>query len=280
MKYFIFYIIFLCLIACSPSSGSKVTKKEVMINSKPIVFAQSEQFQLSKTIVEIDSVLFKNSCVVRLQQSAPDATIYYTVDNSDPDSSSLKYDGSIVLKQSATLKVKAIHPIVNASETVSQQVLQIKSANIIDEIILNTPANEKYPGGGASSLLDMQKGNLNYKMGNDWSGFKQPDVKITIRLKKATTIKFIHLSCLKDYGSWIFLPAALSCSSNGKLIGEKKFPEPLENENSSLAYLSLPLEQYPVSEITLRVESLTSIPDWHQGKGTTPWLFIDEIILE
>jgi hypothetical protein len=281
MKYLFYNIIFLLFLACGSNSGSVVVKeKSKELRIKPITIAQSENFQLSKPIIEIDSLFFKNSCVVSIKQSEPNTIIYYTVDNTEPDSTSLIYDGSIVLKQSGSLKVKAIHPELKSSETISQKVIKVKSNDLIKEIILVTSANEQYPGGGASSFIDLQKGSLNFKEGKEWSGFQKSNVEIKIKLKRTSSLKSIHLSCLRDHGSWIFLPASITCNSNNTTIGEKIIPEPLNNESSCFSYLSLPLDKNVVSEINIQIESLNAIPDWHPGKGSMPWLFIDEVILE
>ena len=36
----------------------------------------------------------------------------------------------------------------------------------------------------------------------------------------------------------------------------------------------------PYSKDYVVIENMDSIPEWHPGKGTLPWLFLDEILVE
>ena len=265
------------LSACGTAKHMETSKEPTIL--KPIQFLQSEIVQLSAPLLEVDSVLFRNSSTLYLKQSEPGTQIYYTVDMSEPDSNSLKYEGSILLKQSALIKAKAMHDDFKSSATISQQITKLNEAIEVENITLNPNPNEAYPGNGVESLHDFKTGSLNFRANNAWLGFQDPKIEVKVQLKRAHPIKKISFRFLNDQNSWIFLPKKLEAREDGKMISAQEFSTS-ESSPSKIHYFSLPLQNKKMKSFSVMIYTLETIPEWHPGKETAPWLFIDEMIIE
>src|SRR5262249_8729573 len=58
---------------------------------------------------------FQRRVIVRLRDVTPGTTIYYTLDGSEPTTSSIPYQGPFVLRRSATVKTIAVDSSLNQS---------------------------------------------------------------------------------------------------------------------------------------------------------------------
>ncbi len=271
-------------LGCSPASSiiptSDSTTKVVQKNT----FAQGQIFQLADPVLSLENGLFKESTKVTLALHYPETKIYYTLDNSEPTSSSQLYDSAIQIVQSGTLKAKAFHPNHLPSNIVAVSFLKIENPISTKSIEVNATPHENYQGKGTKTLFDQKKGSLNFRT-SEWLGFKGEDVEINITLENEHSIKQLVVSTLRDVGSWIFPPAAIEIwmINNGQtdtLIAKKEFQKLEKAPPPSLKYLTLDFPAKSLKEIKIIVRNNGLIPDWHDGKGTPAWLFLDEIILQ
>ena len=72
-------------------------------------------------------------------------------------------------------------------------------------------------------------------------------------------------------------------SQNGKeytLLGKRKLPPTPEGATNALTFITTTCSQTSVHYVKVVIQHLEAIPQWHPGKGTPPWLFIDEILIE
>jgi hypothetical protein len=267
---------------CSCSSTSKQNTPKVSQQTlKNTEFVKSGALALAPPLIELDSILFESSCKVTIRQGYQNARIYYTVDNTNPDTNSLRYDGPIILKQSAVIKALAYHSDFKNSEQIKVDVFKLKSNSNIASIQIETPVSEAYPGGGGSSLMDLQKGSLAFRANAAWSGFQNEQIDILVQFKQPTKVKDITLSALKDHASWIFLPSSIEILINDVVAGNQIIPVAIEGEASALIYLKVGLDKVEKTKaLRLRIKTSGGIPEWHPGKGTMPWLFIDEIFIK
>ncbi|MCL6267090.1 chitobiase/beta-hexosaminidase C-terminal domain-containing protein [Flagellimonas myxillae] len=243
-------------------------------------YLSANSVQLAPPSITVDSALFKDSALLQLQLAEPDAVIRYSLDGSAVTEDDLIYSEPIQLTNTAAIKVKAYHPQYAASE--EQQMHVRKLARDISRATaeVDPEPHTNYPGNGALSLIDGQKGSLNFRKGGYWLGFQ--DTQLTVRLifESEIEVSRVIISILQDQGSWIFAPQSISVGSNGLELGSKTLENSSKEGKKALEYIEVPINKSNNQEYTITINPLAEIPDWHPGKGTLPWTFIDEIMVE
>ena len=134
------------------------------------------------------------------------APIHYTLDGTEPTSTSPVYDGALKIKENADFSAIAIRPTGN-SRVVSEKIDFSKSS--MKPIVANQPVNKQYEFKGVSTLVDGLKGNGNYKTGR-WIAFRGNDMDVTIDLKQPTEISSVAISTCVEKGDWVFDTRGLS----------------------------------------------------------------------
>ncbi|MCB0551556.1 MAG: chitobiase/beta-hexosaminidase C-terminal domain-containing protein [Phaeodactylibacter sp.] len=236
-------------------------------------------FQLASPQCRVDSVLFVNSALLSLELDYPDVAIRYTDNGEDVSLNSRLYTGPIRVSTSGAIHARAFHPDFLPSEIVSRQVRKISAAALNASVAVHPEPHSSYPGNGPRSLVDLQKGSAAFRNGNYWMGFQADTVDISLSLDTEKPVGLVTLSVLEDNASWIFLPRSAEVFVDGKLVGRKDWPASTSPGTSALQFLEIPVAGTTGSTIQVRVANWPSIPDWHPGKGTPPWFFIDELLI-
>ncbi|GMN10712.1 MULTISPECIES: chitobiase/beta-hexosaminidase C-terminal domain-containing protein [unclassified Croceitalea] len=242
-------------------------------------YAKNEVFELAPPRVNIDSTIFKNSARIAVDFEVDGAKIHYTNDGSNVGESSKNYEEPLLINKSGKYNFKVFHPDYQASEQVSIAVIKIKQSISEAEVITSPLPHANYAGNGTNSLTDLKKGSTQFRNGFFWLGFLSPTTTIQLNFKRELAISKIVLSTLKDHNSWIFSPKSIAVASNSKNIGVLKLKSPDSVQPTQLEFIEIPLEKGVYSEIDLQL-TMENIPEWHQGKGTVPFFFIDEILVE
>lgn len=283
MRVFII-ILLVTTLGCSTSSSliNDVNSNSRLVKNSSV--AGSNLFQLADPILSIENRLFTKNTTASLILNYPNTNIYYTLDGSEPNKSSNQYIQELTISKSGTLKAKAFHPNHPASNTVTATFLKIEKSPIIDEISLSTKPHINYAGKGEKSLFDQEKGGLNFRT-NKWLGFSGEDVEIVLNFQKKSNINQLTVSTLSDMGSWIFPPSAIEIwamndTRNYELIEKKSYEKSEKMNAPNLLYLTLDFSSKSVKNLKIIVRNNGLIPEWHDGKGTPAWLFLDEIILQ
>lgn len=253
------------------------------IKEKKTDYLQAKQIALAKPIIKANSTFFHDSLQITLGLNLAGVEIRYTFDGSEPYEQSLLFTQPIILKKSATIKARAFHVNYLPSEVVHQSFLQTKDAFSIKTISLNPLPNESYPGSGATSLIDQLKGAKNFKDGA-WLGFADESLEIVLEGEEVAPINQVIISLLSDQNSWIFSPHKIKIytSTNGEdyiFIAEKQISPTEENSVSNFRFERINVPPQEAKFVKVILENIPKIPDWHPGKGTAPWLFIDEVLI-
>ncbi len=265
-------LIILCVYACSTA---KVGQEKQSGGLEKIALLQSEAVPLGEPRWNIDSLWFRGSTGVSLAFDLPEASIYYTLDDSEP----IKYTAPFTLSQSTVLRAQSRREGFMASDWQSETVVQLNDKVKKARAELNPAANEKYPGGGAASFIDLQRGTLDFRSGQAWSGFQSPEIAVNLHFELATVMEKIYLSALSDHRSWIFLPERVEVWEGDKMLGSTPVgvSEAAEKASRKLIPVAIPSGQY--RDLLVKIISPSEIPAWHAGKGYAPWLFLDEILI-
>ncbi|MES2773093.1 MAG: FN3 associated domain-containing protein [Bacteroidota bacterium] len=238
-----------------------------------------QAFQLAPPLVTYSSVYFSGRTSVNLRFNEPGTSIHYTLNGTEPTINSPVYKGAVTIKKNTAFRARSLGNSFLPSPVVAVDF--VKEGMPFREIKFTKP-NEKYDAGKQNILNDTIGGIPNLNNGN-WIGYNSDSVVIDISLQKTTAIKKLLIDVLQDQGSWIFLPERIELYALNEvtkqyhLIHEKKItcdktatkePVPLDMPaGRGVNAKELRLVLYPVKKI----------PDWHDGKGNTAWLFIDEI---
>ena len=240
------------------------------------MLAFSQDFQLSKPVIQIDdNGFFQKLTKVFIDFRLDDTVIRYTLDGREPDEHSPIFKKLIRVKKTSLLKVKAFKRGFISSETVKYNLVKVDDS--IPSLTISPEAKTPYAGAGATTLINRKAGSLNFRDGN-WLGYNQGPITIDIDLQKLKSIEFLTLSTLNSPASWIMPPESLTLlvSSNGQ--DYQKEPDLEVNflsgiSSSEKAYYRFDLEKRKVRYLRLVVNPLSTLPNWHPGKGNPGWGF-------
>jgi len=260
-----------------PVTASKVRIRIIQSRSTPALAFFALHKRLPGLGIKPESGAFLDSIKVNLSVDSGSDQIFYSVDGSNPDKNSLKYNGPLSLNQSTLIKAVALD-----SRGVESF---IRTGNFVKasfSIRYSNPPSPKYPPKNQIILLDGQKGDPDFANG-EWLGWEGKDMVAEIDLGEMKDFRGISADFLNSTGSWIFLPTEVvfEFSSNGiifetagRVVNDKtwdKFNEARKEFGISKAFKA----RY----IRVKAISLKTCPPGHGGAGNPCWLFADEITL-
>jgi alpha-L-fucosidase len=232
-----------------------------------------------RAIAVPDGGSFEDSVQVRLVCDTKGASIYYTLDGTEPISKSERYTRPIVLTRSTTLKASAA---VAGDEPVQSLDTRYLKCLKVRGVKFEKPCSPKYPGAGPLTVINGKRGMPDFHEG-EWLGFEGDDVGATLDLGEVRTIRAITAGFLQEQGAWIFLPTKVVFAASDDGVNWTPLAEQTSPVEQSERVLVKDFEH--VSD-TLRARyirvSATNIgvcPSWHSGAGTKAWVFMDEIIV-
>ncbi|MGW9685031.1 chitobiase/beta-hexosaminidase C-terminal domain-containing protein [Flagellimonas sp. 2504JD1-5] len=248
--------------------------------SKKVEFLKTGAIQLAPPKIEVDSLLFIETAHVKLYSGSDEVDIRYTLDGSEVTSNSLSYTEPVTVSSTTNLKVKAFHPDFNASEVVDRTIIKMAKDISGATISIQPEAHASYKALGPNTLIDRRKGEFNFRSGNRWLGFQTNETVVNLEFSEAIFMEKALVGLLQDHGSWIFLPEAIEIQASDKTIGQLKL-KPAENgDRKKMGFMEITVEKGEYNQITIIIHALQGIPEWHPGKGTMPWTFVDEILIE
>ena len=248
--------------------------------SKKIDFLKAEAVQLAPPMIQVDSLLFNNAAQIKLYPGSNEAEIRYTLDGSEVTSDSPNYLEPISVSTTTHLNVKAFHPDFNASEVVERIIIKMSKDISESTISVQPEAHESYRAMGPSTLIDGRKGEFNFRSGNRWLGFQTNETLVNLEFSEKVSIEKVLVGLLQDHGAWIFLPDAIEVKTSDRSIGKLKLKPSVNGDSKKMGFMEIPVEKGEYDQLTIIIHALQEIPDWHPGKGTMPWTFMDEILIE
>ncbi|WP_242133609.1 c-type cytochrome domain-containing protein [Aestuariivivens marinum] len=229
-----------------------------------------------------DKNLFVDTISVRLQSKIKNVKIYYTLDGTDPDSTSLIYQDKIFLDRPAQLKIRTYKKGWLPSNILEKKFFKVKH-QVSKYNLVNQP-DERYPGG--NKLFDFKEGSELFRDGK-WIGFSGDDINATIDLESVKTIDKISVNCLENVANWILFPKKILVysttneNSDFKKIGELKINRTGQYGNGTeIKKYTINIPNTKTQYLRVVVENFKTLPSWHEGAGADAWLFVDEILIQ
>jgi len=150
-------------------------------------------------------------------------------------------------------------------------------------ISLIQPPAPKYRGEGPETLINGKLGSFDFLDGQ-WLGFRDNDLEANIDLGKSHQITDISIRFLQNQTSWIFLPSEVEfqISDDGQDFSQV-FVESFENEVEDLQIKIGDVifdKSVTTRFLKIKAKHIGNCPDWHPGRSSKGWLFVDEVILK
>ncbi len=243
--------------------------------------ADTVHIKLNPPRIGTEDRIIRSALSLELRHFVPGVTMKYTLDNSDPDSAGISYNGPVLLTSHVNLRAKAYKKGWLPSEAATASFFSEKYRP--DSILLLKPVDSNYMKIKPRVLIDLDKGDLNFGSGK-WLGFRKKGLECLLFFRKPVKVEDITLSALVDINSFIMPPVKVEVwggneRSAMRLLGRLQPEQPLK---AIPAYLdAYELHFSPVLVRYLRVVAIPveKLPDWHQGKGQKGWIMTDELFV-
>lgn len=239
-----------------------------------------EKAALKPPIMLTEKTLFTDSLAVNLGAEMKGAVIRYTLDGSDPDSTSNVYTEPIILHSDKVVKAKAYKKEWYESKALVRSFNKV-GHEVSHYTIVDEP-EVRYPG--SSKLFDLKEGTLAFKDGR-WTGFLGYDLNTTVDLETPKKISKVSVNCLENIGNWIMLPeklelyASMEMEKGYEKIGELKIKKSNASREPIVERYTLEVPETTGRFFKIIVTNPEVLPAWHDGAGQPSWIFIDEVIL-
>ena len=208
-------------------------------------------------------------------------TVHYTLDGSEPNSTSPRFSKPFVINSNVTVKALAI-----AAGGTRSHVATAKFHRIPHDwkITLASKYSSQYTGGGDFALIDGIRGTTNWS-GGGWQGYQGKDFVALIDLGKVQTIWKLVAGFLQDAGSWIWMPSRVDfeLSMDGIAFGPALSITNDISEREGGTVMKDFVKTIPPKNaryVRIRAVNFGKIPSWHPGSGGDAWIFVDEILIQ
>lgn len=211
-----------------------------------------------------------------------DAEIHYTLDGSEPDENSPVYTGPIEIRETCTLKAKSFRDGF-VTKTYTKEFTGHKAMG--RPVTIGTDPHPSYVYSAPDNLTDGILSMDTYTSG-DWAGWCGSPFEATVDMKGCGAYSSVTLSTDVFKHDWIFNPTDMKVltSENGKDFTEVASVEikTIDNIDDGNGRQEYTLTFAPTEAHYLKVtaNSVTVLPNWHPGKGSPGFLFVDEIIVK
>lgn len=209
------------------------------------------------------------------------APVYFTLDGSEPDENSNRYENVFSIDESAELKATSIREGGKKSSVYSESI-SVNKSTFKPVKLLSNPASG-YQFSGAGLLVDGMFGSsTNYKTGK-WIGFQGNDLIVVIDMQEPTEISKVEINNAVVTGDWIFDASEIvvEASDDDQVYRQVTAEQIVDSHNDHWDEISKHTVTFePATAQYYKITVKPSImPEWHPGKGRRGFIFVDEIIL-
>jgi predicted alpha-1,2-mannosidase len=228
-----------------------------------------------------DSKTFKKYQFIMLKSIDAESKVYYTLDGTEPGMNSSFYQKPIRLDKTTVVKAFAFSKDYGRSKTIEGKFTKLPEGRSIKLISKFSP---QYTGGGDDALIDLQRGEKNWRLGQ-WQGYLGVDFEAIVDLGKIQLVKKVSPNFLQDVRSWICFPieVVFEISDNGKdfkFAGTTTFDNDIkESKRVEIKSFDIQLNK-ETRYIKIKAKNYGKLPEWHPGAGDPSFIFIDEIVIE
>jgi uncharacterized membrane protein/mono/diheme cytochrome c family protein len=238
--------------------------------------------QLKAPAILAEKEIFQDSIQVELELNFRGVDIRYTLDGSNPDSSSLLYSTPFFISSTTMIKAVSLKKGWQSSDVAEKQLVRVRYKPAA--IALANPPDPRYAGEGGKTLTDFTRGTVRFQEGA-WLGWEGKHFTVTLDLGEVKEVSGVTVGALEDTQSWIFFPKGMKVwvSQDGisfRKVAENRYPTAQEPEPGRLRNFTENFTSAKGRYVRVLVESNLANPAWHPGAGRPCWVFVDEILVE
>jgi hexosaminidase len=210
-----------------------------------------------------------------------DAPIYYTLDGSEPDCSSILYEGPFEINETCVLKASAYRD-GKMTRPFRQNFSFHKSVG--RNIALTHPSLSEYSSKTGEGLVDGIRGPAIHKS-KEWCCWKAKPFEAVIDMNACEPYSRVEIGYFSNKPSQIFNPLNLSVSVSDdgqtyKTIAAAECPPEGEFDPDGLKNLSVTFPETSARYLKVKAECMEYVPSWHHYAGRKASLYIDEVIVD
>ena len=240
----------------------------------PVMYIKDNQI-VTVPIINVDKYVFYDKLDVSITHPNKDAKIMYSLNGGEE----MEYTGPFVIDETAEINAYAV--VGDDVSTASKGLFKRISAG--RNITIKYPYSNQYEAGGDIALIDLQRGNDNFRVGM-WQGYYGVDLDAVVDLGEMTEIHRLAGSFLQDQKSWIFMPSQVEFfvsndGKNFKPVGVIENEISQEEEDAVIQELEI-RKNFSARYVKIVATNPGPCPEWHVGAGEKSWIFADEIVIE
>lgn len=223
---------------------------------------------------------FTDPIQVELSSFEPNATLYYSTDQTFSFDSISVYESPIEIGDTTTLHIFARAQNKRFSFVDSVRFIKLPYTRTVN---YKYPFSHLYTGGGDQALVD----GVRAEAGSfgEWQGFEGTNFEAVVDLGEARQVTKISSRYLQNYSSWIFLPTSVEyfISEDGEhyqsvtTLSHDVPPGATAAVARDFDYQSTARAARFVKVVAT---TLGKCPAGHPGAGGKCWIFVDEITIE
>lgn len=177
---------------------------------RSIDYSIFSEARLKPPVIDTEDKIFVDTATVSLNLNFKNVDIYYTIDGTDPDSTSFLYNGPITIKETSEIRAISMKKDWLPSEVTD--IVITKAGYAITDISLSSPPNKKYKGSGPRTLIDLEKANTDLFNGK-WLGYYGKHLTVKLDLGELKKVSKTTLSALEAPEQFVFFPKAVEVST-------------------------------------------------------------------
>ena len=233
--------------------------------------------------VEIIPEVENNKLKISLSTGNKIDKVYYTINGSEPNSSSHLYVFPFLLDSSNEIAAKVINKDNNPGFT-SYRYCFLPT---LKDIQYNPEPPDRYSHKEKITLIDGIHGDID-NWGNNWVGYNTDKQEITTTLINNKPISEVKVGFLRYQGGWIFLPRRIEVHTSKDGVQFTKAgeyspginPEKKNDGRDYVNYVVRFIDPVEAKYLKLVIVSVGELPSWHGGAGSNAWTFLDEITIK
>lgn len=252
--------------------SERITSMFIRYEHLGINYAKSSYLVTANTQINLEEKVVE----VSLKNEFPKSDIRYSIDGSELNSSSKKYDVSIKISETTNLKASLFEDEKPVGREFNKTIKFHKAVG--KKVSYNIAYSERYQGVGEFNMVNTLRGTKNFHDGQ-WQAWLGKDMETVIDLEKETSISQVIVGSMENQGPGIYYPTKIQIftskdGENYKIAGSVERPY-AKNPSSELKDFKVNFEKQEARFVKVQV---TSLKQTETGGGV--WIFIDEILID